>query len=137
MVTRILPTLGLVLLALAVLTSLHQTMRPQKAGEVLARNVSLAAQISPFALLVGAFVVDASGIDLVARYGGAGLPLLYRVSAVWGGRAGPLLLWAALVYFGLLWAALECSGLIWGVRGEAPSKPATLSQAFAAYGFKI
>ena len=97
MVTRILPTLGLVLLALAVLTSLHQTMRPQKAGDVLARNVTLAAQISPFALLVGAFVVDASGIDLVARYGGSGLPLLYRVSAVWGGRAGPLLLWAALL----------------------------------------
>lgn len=95
--TRILPTLGLVLLTLAVLTSLHQIMRPQKAGDVLARNVTLAAQISPFALLVGAFVVDASGIDLVARYGGAGLPLLYRVSAVWGGRAGPLLLWAALL----------------------------------------
>ncbi len=82
---------------LAVATSLHQTIRPEKAGDRLAANVTLAAQIAPFALLVGAFVVDASGLDLVARYGGAGLPLLYRVSAVWGGRAGPLLLWAALL----------------------------------------
>mgnify|MGYP001159669608 FL=1 len=94
---RILPNLGLLLLALAVLTSLHQAMRPEKAGDILARNVTLAAQISPFAFLVGAFVVDASSLDLVARYGGDGLPLLYRVSAVWGGRAGPLLLWAALL----------------------------------------
>ena len=97
MVIRILPNLGLLLLALAVLTSLHQVMRPEKAGDLLARNVTLAAQISPFAFLVGAFVVDASSLDLVARYGGSGLPLLYRVSAVWGGRAGPLLLWAALL----------------------------------------
>ena len=94
---RILPTLGLLLLALAVATSLHQALRPEKAGDRLATNVTLTAQIAPFALLVGAFVVDASGLDLVARYGGAGLPLLYRVSAVWGGRAGPLLLWAALL----------------------------------------
>jgi len=96
-VTPILPTLGLLLLALAVFTSLHQTMRPDKAGDVLARNITLVSQISPFTLLVGAFVIDASSLDLVARYGGAGLPLFYRVSAVWGGRAGPLLLWAALL----------------------------------------
>ena len=93
----ILPALGLVLLVLAVVTSLHQVMRPEKAGDVLVRNVTLATQVSPFALLVGAFVVDASSLDLVARFGGQGLPLLYRVSAVWGGRAGPLLLWAALL----------------------------------------
>ena len=93
----ILPALGLVLLVLAVVTSLHQVMRPEKAGDWLVRNVTLATQVSPFALLVGAFVVDASSLDLVARFGGQGLPLLYRVSAVWGGRAGPLLLWAALL----------------------------------------
>ena len=57
----------------------------------------MASQISPFALLVGAFVVDASSLELVTRYGGSELPLLYRVSAVWGGRAGPLLLWAAIL----------------------------------------
>jgi len=96
-VIRILPTLGLLLLALAVATCLHQALRPEKAGDILARNVTLIAQVSPFALLVGSFVVDASSLDLVARYGGADLPLLYRISAVWGGRAGPLLLWAALL----------------------------------------
>ena len=85
------------LLALALLTSLHQITRPEKAGDPVVRNVTMAAQISPFALLVGAFVLDASSLDLVARYGGDELPLLYRISAVWGGRAGPLLLWAAIL----------------------------------------
>ena len=63
----------------------------------MVQNVTMASQISPFALLVGAFVVDASSLELVARYGSSELPLLYRVSAVWGGRAGPLLLWAAIL----------------------------------------
>ena len=63
----------------------------------MVRNVTLASQVAPFALLVGAFVLDASSLDLVARFGGDGLPLFYRISAVWGGRAGPLLLWAAIL----------------------------------------
>ena len=85
------------LLALALLTSLHQITRPEKAGDPIVRNVTMAAQISPFALLVGAFILDASSLDLVSRYGGDELPLLYRISSVWGGRAGPLLLWAAIL----------------------------------------
>ena len=44
-----------------------------------------------------AFIFDFEVLDLVSRYGGEELPLLYRISAVWGGRAGPLLLWAAIM----------------------------------------
>ena len=44
-----------------------------------------------------AFIFDFQALDLVSRYGGEELPLLYRISAVWGGRAGPLLLWAAIM----------------------------------------
>ncbi|NRB12315.1 MAG: cytochrome c biogenesis protein CcsA, partial [Candidatus Thalassarchaeum sp.] len=89
--------LGRALLALAFLTSAHQIARPEKAGDAVVRNVTMTSQIAPFALLVGAFVLDASSLDLVARFGGDGLPLFYRISAVWGGRAGPLLLWAAIL----------------------------------------
>ena len=89
--------LGRALLALALLTSAHQIARPEKAGDAVVRNVTMASQIAPFALLVGAFVLDASSLDLVARFGGDGLPLFYRISGVWGGRAGPLLLWAAIL----------------------------------------
>ncbi len=89
--------LGRALLALAFLTSAHQIARPEKAGDAVVRNVTMASQIAPFALLAGAFVLDASSLDLVARFGGDGLPLFYRISAVWGGRSGPLLLWAAIL----------------------------------------
>ena len=36
-------------------------------------------------------------MSLVSEYGGSNLPIFYRISAVWGGRAGPLLLWVFLM----------------------------------------
>jgi len=36
-------------------------------------------------------------LSLVSEYGGSNLPIFYRISAVWGGRAGPLLLWVFLM----------------------------------------
>ena len=37
---------------------------------------------------------------MVATLGGSDLPLLYRISAVWGGRAGPLLMWCGWMALG-------------------------------------
>lgn len=89
---EILPTVGTLLMLLAVGTSLLWCFTRLPAGEPLARHVTLAAQVAPFTLLMTAFIADWEALELVMRYGGSDLPLLYRVSAVWGGRAGPLLL---------------------------------------------
>ncbi|HJM77549.1 MAG: cytochrome c biogenesis protein CcsA [Candidatus Thalassarchaeaceae archaeon] len=89
--------LGQALMVLAVLTSLHQIMRPDRGGDQMVRYVTMACQSAPFALLVAAFLIEATTLDLVSRYGGDGLPLLYRISAVWGSRSGPLLMWAAIL----------------------------------------
>ena len=89
--------LGQALLSLAVLTSLHQILRPDRGGDPMVRHVTMATQAAPFVLLVAAFLVGATTLDLVSRYGGDGLPLLYRISAVWGSRSGPLLMWAAIL----------------------------------------
>jgi len=94
---EILPTVGTLLMLLAVGTSLLWCFTRLPAGEPLARHVTLAAQVAPFVLLMLAFISDWEALELVKRYGGSDLPLLYRVSAVWGGRAGPLLLWGALM----------------------------------------
>jgi len=51
----------------------------------------------PFFILVGAFLVEDSSLDLVSRYVGEDLPWIFRISAVWGSRAGPLLMWSALM----------------------------------------
>ncbi len=92
-----LPLLGQLLLLIAICASLHHIVRPEKSADPFVRNVTVASQISPFLLLVVAFVIDAENLDLVVRYGGSDLPLLYRISAVWSSRSGPLLLWAGIM----------------------------------------
>jgi len=63
----------------------------------ISRDLALVSQVSPFLLLMFCFVTDVKSLELVFRFGGEGLPLFYRISAVWSSRAGPLLLWAALM----------------------------------------
>ena len=82
---------------LAVVSSLIWCFSRLPAEEPLARHTTLAAQAAPWVFLTTAFIFDFQALDLVSRYGGEELPLLYRISAVWGGRAGPLLLWAAIM----------------------------------------
>ena len=60
-------------------------------------NVIFLFQILPFFLLVYAFLFNIQSLRLVSEYGGENLPTFYRISAVWGGRAGPLLLWVFLM----------------------------------------
>ena len=85
------------LITLAILSGVFQIVRPLSGGDRFVRNVTLATQVSPFLFLSAAFIIEASTLDLVSRYVGDGLPLAYRISAVWGSRSGPLLLWAALL----------------------------------------
>jgi len=92
----ILSFLGHALIVLAILTSAHQITRPHRGGIRIVRHTVLAAQIAPILLLLTAFIIDASSLKLVAIYGDSELPFLYKISAAWAGRAGPLLLFAGL-----------------------------------------
>ncbi|HJM13667.1 MAG TPA: cytochrome c biogenesis protein CcsA [Candidatus Thalassarchaeaceae archaeon] len=94
---NMLTLLGNALILLALLVTLHQILRPEAGADPLARLVTLSSQVSPFILLVMAFLVQATTLELVSDYVGDELPLFYRISAVWGSRAGPLLMWAAIV----------------------------------------
>jgi len=89
--------LGYTLLTLALLVSTYLAFRPEASSDPLIRTTSMAAQSSPFLFLVAAFLIEATTLDLVSRYVGEGLPLSYRVSAVWGSRSGPLLMWASMM----------------------------------------
>ena len=51
----------------------------------------------PFSMLLLLFLIDASSIEYVWNNGGHDLPLFYRISAIWAGREGPLLLWVAML----------------------------------------
>ena len=111
----IIPIIGQFLLIIAIISSINQILRFQNAGNKLFRSIALLAQIFPFAFLVFAFISDFSSLKLVTEYGGADLPLLYRISAVWGGRAGPLLLFAALLSI-VTWLMTEKDTLDHDVR---------------------
>ena len=50
--------------------------------------------IVAFACLVYAFIVNDFSVVYVANNSNTALPLIYRISAVWGGHEGSLLLWA-------------------------------------------
>jgi len=89
--------LGYTLLTLALLVSTYLAFRPEASSDPLVRTTSMAAQSSPFLFLVAAFLIEATTLDLVSRYVGEGLPLSYRISAVWGSRSGPLLMWASMM----------------------------------------
>ncbi len=89
--------LGYCLLLLAILTSLNQVARPEKCVGMAARTATMSSQVAPFLLLGVAFLTEATSLKLVSEYVGEGLPLFYRISAVWGSRSGPLLMWAAMM----------------------------------------
>ena len=106
---------GQILLIFGILMSMHQIIRPEKAGLKLFKNITALSQNAPFLFLVLAFIIDASSLKLVTEYGGSDLPILYRISAVWGGRAGPLLLFAALISI-VTWFMTDNEELDYDVR---------------------
>ncbi len=89
--------LGNTLIFLALLVSAYLVFRPEASSDPLVRTTSMASQSAPFLLLATSFLIEATTLDLVSRYVGEGLPLSYRISAVWGSRSGPLLMWASMM----------------------------------------
>ncbi|MDG1540286.1 MAG: cytochrome c biogenesis protein CcsA [Candidatus Thalassarchaeaceae archaeon] len=89
--------LGYTLIFLALLVSVYLVFRPEASSDPLVRTTSMAAQSAPFLFLATSFLIEATTLDLVSRYVGDGLPLFYRISAVWGSRSGPLLMWASMM----------------------------------------
>ncbi|MCH8961785.1 MAG: lipoyl(octanoyl) transferase LipB [Bacteroidetes bacterium] len=73
-------------------------------GRALAMNVAQPAAAAQclfvafaFACLVQAFVVDDFSVTYVALNSNSAMPWYYKVSAVWGGHEGSLLLWALIL----------------------------------------
>ena len=103
-----LPELAHLLLILALLAACAQAwagLAPQAQPRLT--RVALAWQVGgiavAFALLGAAFVQDDFSVVYVVQHGHTDLPLLYKISAIWGGHEGSLLLWV-LILAG--WSAL-------------------------------
>lgn len=127
-----LPELAHLLLILALLASAVQAwagLAPR--AQLRLARVALAWQFAgiagAFALLGAAFVQDDFSVTYVVQHGHRDLPLLYKVSAIWGGHEGSLLLWA-LVLAG--WSVLAAFAL----RGIAINSEAARARPESAAG---
>jgi cytochrome c-type biogenesis protein CcmF len=89
-------SLSLVLAVFPMIGSLNNTprwvalARPATWGQFLFIAIA-------FACLVYAFLADDFSVLYVSRNGNTQLPLVYKVSAVWGAHEGSLLLWALIL----------------------------------------
>jgi cytochrome c-type biogenesis protein CcmF len=101
------PELGHFALMLALLVALVQGVLPLVGAQrnqpqlvALARPATTAAFLLilvSFASLTWAFYVNDFSVEYVAQHSNTQLPTLYRISAVWGGHEGSLLLWVLML----------------------------------------
>ena len=64
--------------------------RPLVAGQFIFTTIS-------FAILVACFVNDDFSVAVVAKQSNSLLPMMYKVSALWGGHEGSLMLWLLML----------------------------------------
>ncbi len=100
--------LVLALLAAAVQAWAGLGPRPQLRLAGLATLWQTAAIAGATALLARAFVLDDFSLNYVTQHGHSSLPLLYKISAVWGGHEGSMLLWCLAL---ALWSLAALRGL--------------------------
>ncbi|MDP2228526.1 MAG: cytochrome c biogenesis protein CcsA, partial [Moraxellaceae bacterium] len=104
--------LGHFALVLALAVALLQTVVPMvgvwrghPGAQAVARRsawTQLGLLVFSFAMLTHAFLQNDFSVDYVARQSNTALPVWYKISAVWGGHEGSLLLWALVL---ALWTA--------------------------------
>lgn len=121
---------GFLLLVVTLVTSLSAfslfLAKKESLGELflyLATSTALAALL----LLVNYFVTDTFSIWYVYANSNAEMPLVYKISAVWAGKEGSLLLW---VVFNLLVTSLYIN---WGKKDERKAKVAAIMTLFTSY----
>jgi len=97
--------LALVVAVLQLVVPVVGVWRGHPGAQAVARNsayAQLALLVFSFGMLTLAFVNNDFTIDYVARQSNTMLPVWYKISAVWGGHEGSLLLWALVLG---LWSA--------------------------------
>ena len=107
------PELGQVALLLALLLSIVQSFFPMVGAHTgnrrwmaLAKPAAVTqflVMLLSFLLLTHAFVQQDFSVAYVAQNSNLDLPVMYRISAVWGAHEGSLLLWALTLS---VWTAL-------------------------------
>ncbi len=89
--------------------------------------ISTSTAFAALLLLINYFVTDTFSVWYVYANSNAEMPLLYKISAVWAGKEGTLLLWAV---FNLQVTSLYIN---WGRKDERKARVAALMTLFTSY----
>src|SRR5690625_1430239 len=102
-----LPEIGQITLVLALIAATVQTVMPllgaqhdRPAWMALARPTAWLQVVlitAAYALLTWAFISQDFSVRYVAENSNTLLPMIYRITAVWGGHEGSLLLWMLII----------------------------------------
>ncbi|WP_281648251.1 heme lyase CcmF/NrfE family subunit [Parendozoicomonas sp. Alg238-R29] len=106
--------LSLCLAVLLGILPLAGSFTGQRSWQALARPLAAGQfvfMLLAFLVLVQAFVADDFSVSYVANNSNSQLPTVYKVSAVWGGHEGSLLLWALILCGWTLAVAIFSRGL--------------------------
>jgi cytochrome c-type biogenesis protein CcmF len=86
-----------------------------------------------FAVLTHAFLIDDFSVLYVANHGNTMLPLIYKISAVWGAHEGSLLLWALILAGWMVAVSLFSSHLPDDVLARVLSVMGMISIGFLSF----
>ncbi|VAW65056.1 Cytochrome c heme lyase subunit CcmF [hydrothermal vent metagenome] len=86
-----------------------------------------------FACLIYAFLVDDFSVGYAARQSNTELPVIYKISAVWGGHEGSLLLWAMFLSFWASAVALFSKSMPIIMRGRVIAVMGLVSVGFLLF----
>jgi len=99
---------------------------PAALGQALFISIS-------FACLVYAFLVNDFSVGYAARQSNTELPTIYKISAVWGGHEGSLLLWAMFLSFWTAAVALFSKSMPIIMRGRVLAVMGLVSVGFLLF----
>ncbi|WP_456329006.1 cytochrome c biogenesis protein CcsA [Archaeoglobus sp.] len=121
---------GFLLLVASLITSFSAfalfVAKKWELGEIFL-YISTSTAFAALLLLINYFVTDTFSIWYVYANSNVEMPLIYKISAVWAGKEGTLLLW---VVFNLLVTSFYIN---WGKKGEKKAKVAAIMTLFTTY----
>ncbi|MEE9446784.1 MAG: heme lyase CcmF/NrfE family subunit [Arenicellales bacterium] len=137
------PEIGHFALSLALIVALMKAILPTigiKQGYASWISLARPAAITQFwlvalafACLTYAFVTNDYSVKLAAQHSNSKLPLLFKVSGVWGSHEGSLLLWALLLNLWTLAVALFSKSMPKQIQAQVLAVMAMISAGFLMF----
>lgn len=123
---------ALLLAVLPLLGVKYQDVKLMSSAKVLTKAVALFTFVS-MALLVVLFLQDDFSVKIVSQTSHSQLPFYYKITALWGGHEGSLLLWIAILSWWMLAVAVFSKRVPIDMQAKVLAVMAWVFLGFAAF----